>query len=84
MQAIQIQFRAALSFAYAFVIARVLAVASTGGEINVFAVVATYLLLGAVALVLWRTTPADANAKQSRTMTFVTLGAVAATAPAFW
>lgn len=84
MQAIEIQFRAALAFAYTFVIARVLAAAAMGSDINVFAVVATYLLLGAVAVVLRRTIPAEADAKQARTMTFVTLGALAATAPAFW
>lgn len=84
MQAIEFQFRAALAFAYTFVIGRVIAAAATGSEINVFAVVATYLLLGAVALVLRRTTPSDGDAKQARTMAYVTLGALAATAPAFW
>ena len=84
MQAIEFQFRAALAFAYTFVIARVLASAAMGNEINVIAVVATYLLLGGVALVLRRTTPEDADAKQARTMTYVTLGALAATAPEFW
>ena len=44
----------------------------------------TYLLLAAVAVVLRRTTPADGDAKQQRTMTYVTLGALAATAPEFW
>jgi hypothetical protein len=34
--------------------------------------------------VLRRTTPADGDAKQARTMSFVTLGALAATAPEFW
>jgi hypothetical protein len=84
MQAIEFQFRAALAFAYTFVIARVLGAAAMGHEINVLAVIATYLLLGAVAVVLRRTTPAEADAKQQRTMTFVTLGALAATAPEFW
>jgi hypothetical protein len=85
MQAtIEIQFRAALAFAYTFVIARVLGTAAMGQEINVLAVIATYLLLAAVAVVLRRTTPADGDAKQQRTMTYVTLGALAATAPEFW
>lgn len=84
MQTLEIQFRAALAFAYAFVIARVVAAAASGTEINAGAVVATYLLLAAVAVVLRRTTPADADLKQARTVTFVTLGALAATAPAFW
>lgn len=84
MQSIELQFRAALAFAYTFVIARVLAAAATGNEINVIAVVATYLLLGAVAVVLRRTTPVDADPRQQRTLTYVTLGALAATAPEFW
>jgi hypothetical protein len=84
MQAIEFQFRAALAFAYTFVIGRVIASAAMGSEINVLAVVATYLLLGAVALVLRRTMPPDGDAKQARTMAYVTLGALAATAPAFW
>lgn len=84
MQAIELHFRAALAFAYTFVIARVIAAAASGTELNVMAVVTTYLLLAAVAVVLRRTTPADADVKQARTMTFVTLGALAATAPAFW
>lgn len=84
MQVIDNQFRAALAFAYTFVIVRVLVAAASGSEINVVAVIATYLLVGAVAVVLRRTTPADADARQSRTTTFVTLGALAATAPAFW
>jgi hypothetical protein len=84
MQAIEIQFRAALAFAYTFVIARVLAAFAQGREISVLAVVATYLLLAFVAVVLRRTTPADADAKQQRTVNFVTLGMLAATAPEFW
>lgn len=84
MQAIEVQFRAALAFAYTFVIGRVLAAAAMGQEINVLAVVATYLLLGAVAVILRRTAPADGDARQQRTLTYVTLGALAATAPQFW
>ena len=84
MQAIELQFRAALAFAYTFVIARLLAAAATGSEINGLAVVATYLLLAAVAVVLRRTTPVDGDGRQARTMTYVTLGALAATAPEFW
>ncbi|GIK85300.1 MAG: hypothetical protein KJ018_18785 [Burkholderiales bacterium] len=84
MQAIDLQLRSALAFAYAFVIARVVAAAASGAEVNVVAVLATYLLLGGVAVVLRGTTPADTDVKQARTMAFVTLGALAATAPAFW
>ena len=84
MQAIEVQFRAALAFAYTFVIARVLAAAATGSEINVFAVVATYLLIAAVAVVLRSTAPADGDVRQQRRVTYVTLGALAATAPQFW
>jgi hypothetical protein len=84
MEAIELQFRAALAFAYTFVIARVLAAAAMGNEINVLAVIATYLLLGGVAVVLRRVMHGETDQRAVRTMTYVTLGAFAATAPEFW
>lgn len=84
MEAIELQFRAALAFAYTFVIARVLAAAAMGNEINVLAVIATYLLLGGVAVVLRRVMHGETDQRSVRTMTYVTLGALAATAPEFW
>jgi hypothetical protein len=84
MQAIENQFRAALAFAYTFVIARLLGAVLTGHDVNVFAVIATYLLLGAVALGLRRSMHEATDVKYARMMTYVTLGALAATAPEFW
>ena len=84
MQAIDNQFRAALAFAYTFVIVRVLAAVAMGQHVNVIAVVATYLLLGIVAVGLRRTMHEATDARVARTMTYVTLGALAATAPEFW
>lgn len=84
MQSIENQFRAALAFAYTFVIARLFTAAATGQDINVIAVVATYLLLGGVAVVLRRTMQPTIDVKIARAMTFATLGAFAATAPEFW
>ena len=78
------QFRAALAFAYTFVIARLLSLVMTGHDVSVAAVIATYLLLAAVALCLRRTMGAETDAKHARMMTYVTLGALAATAPEFW
>lgn len=84
MQAIDNNFRAALAFAYTFVIVRVLAALSMGQPISVPAVIATYVLLGAVALVLRRSFDDGTDVRTARTMTYVTLGAFAATAPEFW
>ena len=84
MHAIDLQFRAALAFAYAFVIGRVLTHVATGHEINVIAVITTYLLLGVVAVVLRRRMHASTDAKVARTLCYVTLGGLAATAPQFW
>lgn len=84
MEAIDNQFRAALAFAYTFVIVRVLFAVAMGHPINVLAVVATYLLLGAVAVGLRRSMHEATDARVARTMTYVTLGAFAATAPEFW
>lgn len=84
MQAIDNQFRPALAFAYTFVIARVLAAVAMGQPVNFVAVVATYLLLGMVALCLRRSMHEATDAKVARTMIYVTLGAFAATAPEFW
>ena len=84
MQAIDNQFRAALAFAYTFVIVRVLASVAMGHPVNVLAVVATYLLLGIVAVGLRRSINEATDTKIARTMTFTTLGALAATAPEFW
>lgn len=84
MQAIDNQFRAALAFAFTFVIARVLTHVATGHEINVTAVLATYLALGIVAVVLRHTVREATDAKIVRTMSYVTLGAFAAMAPEFW
>jgi hypothetical protein len=84
LQVLENQFRAALAFAYTFVIARLLAMVMTGHDVSVAAVVVTYLLLGGVALWLRRTMDSATDAKYARMMTYVTLGAVAATAPEFW
>ncbi len=84
MQAIDNQFRAALAFAYTFVIVRVLATVAMVQPVNVTAVLATYLLLGFVALGLRRSMHEETDARVARTITYVTLGAVAATAPEFW
>jgi hypothetical protein len=84
MEAIDNQFRAALAFAYTFVIVRVLVTLAMGQPVNVTAVLATYLVLGFVALGLRRSMHEQTDAKVARTMTYVTLGAIAATAPEFW
>jgi hypothetical protein len=84
MQAIENQFRAALAFAYTFVIARLLGAVMSGHDVSVLAVIATYVLLGVVALGLRRSMHPDTDAKYARMMTYVTLGALAATAPEFW
>lgn len=84
MQAIDHQLRAALSFAFAFVIARVLAVVAMGQHVSVAAVLATYLLLSGVALVLRHTLSDATDLRLARTMSYVTFGALAATAPEFW
>jgi hypothetical protein len=84
MQAIDNHFRAALAFAYTFVIVRVLAMVGMGEPVNHLAVVATYLLLAIVAVGLRRSMHEATDVKVARTMTFVTLGALAATAPEFW
>jgi hypothetical protein len=84
VQALENQFRAALAFAYTFVIARLLGLAMTGHDVSVAAVIVTYFLLGGVALWLRRTMSAATDAKYVRMMTYVTLGALAATAPEFW
>ena len=84
MQAIDNQFRAALAFAFTFVIVRVLATVAMGHPLNVVPVLATYFLLGIVAVGLRRTMHEGTDAKFARTMTFTTLGALAATAPEFW
>ena len=84
MQAIENQFRAALAFAYTFVIARLLGAVMTGHDVSVIAVIATYVLLGVVALGLRRSMSPDTDEKYARMMTYVTLGALAATAPEFW
>ncbi len=84
MHAIDNQFRAALAFAYTFVIARVLTHVASGHEVNVIAVVATYLLLGIAAVALRRKMDEAIDAKVARTLCYVTLGALAATAPEFW
>ena len=84
MQAIDTQLRAALAFAFAFVIARVLAAVAMGQSVNVAAVLATYLLLGGVALVLRHTMSDATDLKLARTFSYVTFGALAATAPEFW
>lgn len=83
-QTLENQFRAALAFAYTFVIARLTSMVMTGHDVSVAAVIATYLLLAAVALCLRRTMDADTDAKHARMMAYVTLGALAATAPEFW
>lgn len=84
MQAIDHQLRAALSFAFAFVIARVLAAVAMGQPVHVAAVLATYILLGGVALVLRHTLGDATDLKLARTMSYITFGALAATAPEFW
>ncbi|HVE51573.1 MAG TPA: hypothetical protein VNG69_18365 [Casimicrobiaceae bacterium] len=83
-QIIENQFRAALAFAYTFVIARLMGAVLTGHHVNVLAVIATYFLIGIVALWLRRSVDATTNAKDARMMTYITLGALAATAPEFW
>ena len=55
-----------------------------GQEFSVGAVVATYLVLGAVAVGLRRSMSESTDARVARMMTYVTLGAIAATAPEFW
>ena len=83
MQAIDTQLRAALAFAFAFVIARVLAAVAMGQSVNVAAVLA-YLLLGGVALVLRHTMSDATDVKLARAFSYITFGALAATAPEFW
>jgi hypothetical protein len=84
IQLLDNQFRAALAFAYAFVIARLFGIVMGGQEFSVGAVVATYLVLGAVAVGLRRSMSESTDARVARMMTYVTLGAIAATAPEFW
>ena len=84
MQAIDHQLRAALAFAFAFVIVRVLSLVVIGQPVNVAAVLATYLILGGVAVVLRHSLSDVTDVKLARTMSYVTFGALAATAPEFW
>lgn len=84
MQAIDNQFRAALAFAFTFVIVRVLSLVAMGQSVNVIAVLATYLLLAAAAVGLRRTMTEATDARVARTMVYITLGALAASAPEFW
>ncbi|HVF63838.1 MAG TPA: hypothetical protein VNE58_07585 [Casimicrobiaceae bacterium] len=84
MHALDRDFNCALAFAYTFVIVRVLAALSMGQPINVLAVIATYLLVGAVAVALRQSMHGATDLKAARTMTYVTLGSLVATAPEFW
>ena len=84
MQAIDNQFRAALAFAFTFVIVRVLSLVAVGQPVNVIAVLATYLILAAAAVGLRRAIQEGTDPRAARTMTYITLGALAATAPEFW
>jgi hypothetical protein len=84
MQAIDNQFKAALAFAFTFVIVRVLSLVAVGQPVNVLAVLATYLILAATAVGLRRAMHDETDARTVRSMTYITLGALAATAPEFW
>jgi hypothetical protein len=84
MDAIQLQFRAALTFAYAWVIARVLASPLMNKTIDVNAVLLTYLGVAVVAILLHRYVRGATNVRAVRMLCFVVLGAVCAAAPEFW
>ncbi len=85
MQAVERQFRAALAFAYTWIFARVLGTALLGGkDVNVIAVVCTYLLVAIVALGMRQMMIAGKDQALARTVGFVVLGALCACAPEFW
>jgi hypothetical protein len=84
MQAVESNFRASLAFAYTWVFARVLGTAFFGKEIDVLAVVCTYLLVAIVALGMRQMMISAKDPSVARTLGFVALGAVCAGAPEFW
>jgi hypothetical protein len=84
MEAVDLQFRSALTFAYAWLVARVLVSPLLDTGVNVIAVLATYLGVAFVAMVLHGYLRNATNAKAVRALCFVVLGAVCAAAPEFW
>jgi hypothetical protein len=84
MDAINLQFRAALTFAYAWVIARVLASPLMEQAVDATAVLLTYVGLAIAALALYQFVRRATNVKAVRTLCFVVLGALCAAAPEFW
>ena len=85
MQAVEQHFRSALAFAYTWIIARVLGTSLFGGkDVDVVAVVCTYLLVASVALGMRQMMLAGKDRMLARTLGFVLLGALCACAPEFW
>jgi hypothetical protein len=85
MQAVEQHFRAALAFAYTWIIARVLGTALFAGkDIDVVAVLCTYLLVAIVALGMRQMMISGKDRALARTLGFVVLGALCAGAPEFW
>lgn len=84
MQAVETQFRSALAFAYTWIIARVLGTSLLGKDVDVIAVVCTYLLIAIVALGMRQLMISAKDRTIARTVGFVVLGALCATAPEFW
>ena len=85
MQAVEMHFRSALAFAYTWIIARVLGTALVGGkDIDVVAVLCTYLLVAIVALGMRQMMISGKDRTLIRTLGFVLLGALCAGAPEFW
>jgi hypothetical protein len=84
MQAVETQFRSALAFAYTWVIARVLGTSLLGKDVDVIAVLCTYLLVAIVALGMRQLMISVKDRSLARTVGFVVLGALCAGAPEFW
>jgi hypothetical protein len=83
-QAVDLQFRSALTFAYAWVIARVLASPWMDKGVNVTAVLLTYIGIAFVAVVLHSYVRGATKPKAVRALCYIVLGACCAAAPEFW
>jgi hypothetical protein len=84
MQAVETNFRSALAFAYTWIIARVLGAALLGKDVDVIAVICTYLLVAIIALGMRQMMISAKDRLVVRTVGFIVLGALCAGAPEFW
>ena len=85
MQVVDSQFRSALAFGYTWIIARVLGAALFAHkDVDVIAVVCTYLLVAIVALGMRQLMISAKDRTLVRTVGFIALGALCAGAPEFW